>query len=657
MEATEPVNNGVRAGKAFGGAGFLLLMLMLPAFPYGFLGDGVYNLVVPKMFFLRLAAAAFFISLAFHLAFEPGIFKRFLGNTWPVLAWLGWQAASFIWTKYAWATTAAVIDDACVAACMLGAVIFFTGNKAGRFAEIAFALATATAGVIFLFSPGHAPFVNENPGGMFFALAAIAAAGRLCNAIAAKKRASNAGIVIMAAFVLFCAACVIKSHSRGAALALVIGAAVLLVVAWKERMIALTALLVLMLAFLGLILAAPALKEKMLGEKYGSTIWTRVFIWRGALQMIYEKPVLGRGGGAFGAANVEYQPVESYMHAGIKSPAQYAHNFYLETAAETGAIGVAMFLGVIVFILHKARRAMARDAAKRWYIAGLVGAAFVALAHGGVDIVMSLPSTQIFFWLCAAAILGREMRTEVSNAKTGAARWTAAMLLSACAVIIWALVFSGELPREVEFTRLYRGEALLNYQVDAPYETSISLFTRVEKARDASDAALRLAGEPGSRDLAEAGRLYAEAAAELRYVQSLAPDMYKAEMHLGFVLIKLGNMRKDGAMVAQGCGMLVEHMKHNPFNIPEKTAPSENLFGISASLHTYGEDTEGIVAALALNLKDPALKRELRDIIANALTLVSEGGDAVPREVLYAAGFLQDYIKFLANDPDLIEYR
>ena len=668
---TAASNNGVRVGKAFGVTGFLMLMLVPLAFPYDFLGDGIYNLVVPKMFFLRLAAAAFFISLVFRLAFEPGLVRRFLGNTWPVFAWLGWQAASFIWTDYTWATTEAVIDNACVLACLLGAVIFFTGNKAGRFGEIAFAISATIAGIVFLLAPlndpsasfpahaidvfvkrvlglagivndRHAPFVNENPGGMFFALAAIAASGRFFSTLAAKRLVSRTGIAITTAFMLFCLACVIKSNSVGATISLTVGAVVLVVVAWRERIIILTAVMIFMLAFLGLMLAAPGLKEEMLGKKYESTTWTRVFFWRGALQMIYERPALGRGAGTFAEANVENQPVESYMHAGIKGPAQYAHNFYLETAVETGAIGLAVFLGVVVFVLHKARQAMARAEAKRWYIAGLVGAACVALAHGGVDIVMSLASTQVFFWLCAAAILGRGIKTEDSTSKTDGLKWIAAGLLSACAVLTWAVVFKGELPREIEFVKLSNAGDLPNYRVNVPYETRISLFVRASKAKALSDIAFDLQESSGGEKSAEAEHLYAEAVSNLRYVQSLAPDMYNTDLNLGYALINQGKINKNNSEIAEGCRMLVRHLRRDPFNIPEKNEPNFK--------------NEEILRALKNNLADPALKRELRDVIANALTLVSEGGEAVPPEVRYSADQLQAYIESLAHDPDLIEH-
>lgn len=492
-------------------------------------------------------------------------------------------------------------------------------------------------------------------------------------------------MLLLFGFAVFCAAGVARSDSVGAAIALGIGAVVLVVAAWRERLIALTAALVLMGAFLAAILAAPALKDEILGPKYYSTTWTRVFFWRGALGMIYERPVLGRGAGSFAVANARYQPVESYMHDGIKSASPYAHNYYLETAAETGVTGVAIFLGVVVFALARARRAMAALPDKRWQIAGLVGACAVAMAHGGVDIVMSLPTTRIFFWMCVAAILGAAQREKPEAGKGGGARWLAALVPAACAIVVWLIFFRGELPREIDYTRainlyesaistagapdtdkLREAERLLGRANEAPYPTRISLFMLAvrgraltyealaldEKFRHANEWGWKTPWETSKRYLEEAARLRAEAVAEFRGLNALAPGLYKVDMHLGFALINLGT-ESD---VAEGCRLLVEHMRLNPFNVPEKTEASletKAIFGPAASVKEYSENTAGIVNALEQNLQDPALKRELVEIIANALTLVADGGPDVPDSVKAAANALEKYQEKLGHDPDL----
>jgi hypothetical protein len=273
----------------------------------------------------------------------------------------------------------------------------------------------------------------------------------------------------------------------------------------------------------------------------------------------------------------------------------------------------------------------------------LAGAAFVALTQGGVDIVMSMASSQIFFWLCAAAVMGMGMRTEDSVPKTGGLRWISAAALSACALAVWAAFFSGELRREVNFVSWYNKGELNVHEISPPYETRNSLFMHTARAKEISDMAYRLRGEPGSRNLGNAERLYGEVAAELSYVQSLAPDAYNTDLNLGYALMNRGRITGDDSQIAEGCRMLVRHLRRNPFNIPEKGEP-------------VSQDAE-IFRALKDNLKDPALKREVRDIIANALALVEEGGQDVPQEALNSAEQLADYLEFLAKDPDLIEHR
>lgn len=644
------IPSALKLGRAFGFIGFGLLLLVPLAFLDFLPGAAVHNLVVPKLALLRLAAAAFFVSLALRASFEPSFLRRLLKAAWPLLPLFAWQCASFVWTEYAWATTEAVADGACVTICALGAVPFFSRGHERRFAEKAFAISVVAAAIIFLYHRGlkmHYPFVNENPAGMFFAVAAAAALGRLANSIAgARHGVPLAALAFCVPLIALSVAGVFASGSTGAALSLAGGALALVIAAWRGRLVVMAAMLAPMTAFLAVVIAFPSFKAALLGPKYESTAWARVFFWRGALAMIEEKPLLGRGAGAFAPANVRCQPVESYMHKGIKSATPYSHCFYLDIAAETGVGGVAIFLGAVAFVFLKGRGAMRRMPADRWLIAGLLGAMTAALLHGGVDIVMSLPTTQIFFWLCAAAILGRAMQEGGKTAARGVwPRWAAAALCSACAVAAWAVFFGGELRREQQYSLArdeYRRGDLLSAErhftaaLDAPCPAQRLLDARLERAQVLNALALEL-GEPAEENRARKAAYYTAAIDEMRRVRALAPGWGNSDMNLGFVLINRGALEGNEADVAEGCALLVEHLGRNPFNIPEK----------DESAH----ENDRIFAALRRHLKDPALKRELIEILANALELVADG--EVPLRVLAAAEGIRAYMEELALSPDV----
>ena len=683
---------GMRVGRLAGFVGFVFVMLVPLAYHYDIPSLHTHNLIVPKLAALRLGAVAFLISLAFRFSFEPGLLRRFLKTTWPVLAWFGWECASFIWTDYTWATTEAVIDEGCLMACALGAVLFFSPAQAHtgrttewRFAEITFLVCVAAAGVIFLTGRGHQPFVNENPAGTFLALAAVAALGKVSNALARpeqarqalaqparmdmgtgeKRRVSPLVWILGAALIILSTAGVVRSRSTGAILALLGGWVVTVVVAWRRRLILLVALFIMMAAFLAAVLARPALRQAILGRRYYSTAWTRVFFWRGALDMIEERPLLGRGAGSFAPANVDYQPVESYMHKGIKDATPCAHCFYLQTAAETGAVGVLIFLGVVLFAFSSARRTLKRDPASRWFTAGILGAMSVLLLHGAVGIVMSLPTTRIFFWLCVAALLGGNLghgyKSKENEQVASIFRWPAAMVPSACAVLAWTVFFGGEVPREIEYDRARRlfGEAYTRRHESGNvellrlseqryrratrtfYPTRRELRARIERARTLNAVAMAL-GKTTAGNRAEKAGYYSEAIAELRYVRALAPGICNSDMNLGFALINLGVLEGDKAKKGEGCRMLVEHLRRNPYNITED--PKHATWNIE------------IFRALRAHLKGAAVKRELMEILVRALEIEAKAGPDVPPRVTEAAREIRAYMEELGQDPEMKEH-
>ena len=66
----------------------------------------------------------------------------------------------------------------------------------------------------------------------------------------------------------------------------------------------------------------------------------RVFMWQSALRMIADRPLLGHGLNTFMSKYLEY------WVGGERMP-RYAHNCYLQMAAETGLIGLAAFVALL----------------------------------------------------------------------------------------------------------------------------------------------------------------------------------------------------------------------------------------------------------------------------------------------------------------------
>jgi len=85
-------------------------------------------------------------------------------------------------------------------------------------------------------------------------------------------------------------------------------------------------------------------------------------IWGAGVQMMYARPILGVGAGAFSAAN----------GSGDFGRAQYmrAHNLYIQLAATTGIIGVVVWFGFFIRFFVKKLRQLSRETANndnnRW---------------------------------------------------------------------------------------------------------------------------------------------------------------------------------------------------------------------------------------------------------------------------------------------------
>lgn len=90
----------------------------------------------------------------------------------------------------------------------------------------------------------------------------------------------------------------------------------------------------------------PAIQERK------DTFGIRVNLWQLALHMIKERPLTGVGLGNFVPAFARY--AEGQMH----NVQLVAHNAYMSIAAETGIIGLALFLFLHAFALRDLRRAI-----------------------------------------------------------------------------------------------------------------------------------------------------------------------------------------------------------------------------------------------------------------------------------------------------------
>ncbi len=135
----------------------------------------------------------------------------------------------------------------------------------------------------------------------------------------------------------------------------------------------------------------------------------RQLTWKGAARMALARPVLGWGAGAFDTA---FAP-----HA-IATYTRHAHQGYLQLAAEEGAVGLLVWLGLLGVALSRCLQATREE------IPGLraaVGAALVAMAvHNLFDSVLYVPCVGLLTWVLFGVLL-QPGQTALPEADPGAA--------------------------------------------------------------------------------------------------------------------------------------------------------------------------------------------------------------------------------------------
>jgi O-antigen ligase/tetratricopeptide (TPR) repeat protein len=102
---------------------------------------------------------------------------------------------------------------------------------------------------------------------------------------------------------------------------------------------------------------------------------SRLHIWRPAFQIIKEKPILGVGLDTFKIAFPFYSGIEFNRIDGIFTSSRTAHNELLQMAATTGLLGLAAYLGVLLFFFLLAWKVFRRAPAHHWLLSAIVASA------------------------------------------------------------------------------------------------------------------------------------------------------------------------------------------------------------------------------------------------------------------------------------------
>ncbi|MFH1207290.1 MAG: O-antigen ligase family protein [Patescibacteria group bacterium] len=119
-----------------------------------------------------------------------------------------------------------------------------------------------------------------------------------------------------------------------------------------------------------------------------------------AIRMFLDKPLVGFGYNSF-------QGVYARYALSVLEQPRYAHNYYLQTAAETGVIGGIAFLAFVILLILKTYKKISSEADRgRKYIyfglwLGICGSA----VHAVFDFGWQFPAVFILFWMSGGILL------------------------------------------------------------------------------------------------------------------------------------------------------------------------------------------------------------------------------------------------------------
>jgi O-antigen ligase len=228
-------------------------------------------------------------------------------------------------------------------------------------------------------------------GGFLVVIVPLAVVGML---LARRGRPVFAAAVLLASFGVY------ASFSRGALIGLVLVPFVFLR-GWRIWLVGpLVALMV--------ILSAPGLVKERFATltSSGGEVATRVDIWRTAINIWENHPIIGVGLGGFPAAySAARVPGKAYLPSTVFQPPPHAHNVFLQLLAEQGILG---FLAFVALLAVSARTTLRlRGSPDRWERilgSGLLAALVAFVAHDMFDVTLEDPVTGLYVFVTLGLI-------------------------------------------------------------------------------------------------------------------------------------------------------------------------------------------------------------------------------------------------------------
>ena len=162
--------------------------------------------------------------------------------------------------------------------------------------------------------------------------------------------------------------------------------------------------------FILFVLSSPAILKRILSifvMRGDSSTSFRMNVYKASFEMFKDNPLLG-----IGLGNTTFREIYGYyMLSGFD--ALSAYSIYLETAVETGILGLCAFLSFLFLLLKPSIKFIMtkNEIGQKIFVSCCVLSLVGAMVHGFFDTVFFRPQVQTLFWL-VVAILNTNLNTK-----------------------------------------------------------------------------------------------------------------------------------------------------------------------------------------------------------------------------------------------------
>jgi hypothetical protein len=204
----------------------------------------------------------------------------------------------------------------------------------------------------------------------------------------------------------------------------------------------------------------------------------RRFAWNVAVDLIAGRPILGSGYGTYPAAGQPFQARHMWNARNGEAWAlpRYTHNDSLQTAAETGIIGLVCYLLVLLVASYTVVVSLASGEPGDRYLVAAAAGVVVVVVHGIVHFPLYDAPTALVFWLLLGFI-GRRQSVETIPRPEDRGRAAAA----ACAIFLVLWGCAGVCLSSMRFFGAYSFEWAARKGAECNGASAIALYERAAK--------------------------------------------------------------------------------------------------------------------------------------------------------------------------------